>query len=194
MSVQPHNVPVNVFRVTPHAKLPTKATEFSACFDLYADLSGGTERPITVYSSTNAKSLTYGMPSRHTTNPDLKNIDSYEIQINPGDRVLVPTGLIFRLDPYESLRIYARSGLVLKQGLCVANGEGIVDADYVDPVFVIITNISRVVATITHGMRIAQMEVVNNVSKIRDIYISEIPHAPQPMTERQGGFGSTGTH
>lgn len=113
---------------------------------------------------------------------------SDKIIINPGERLLIPTGLIFDIPENHSIRIHARSGLSLKQGLALANAEGVVDSDYVDPTFIMMINNSNAVATIKHGDRIAQGELV----PVLQSEFQEIPTPPKQKTDRQGGLGSTG--
>jgi dUTPase len=79
----------------------------------------------------------------------------------------------------------------LKNGLVLANGEGVIDADYQKEVFVLLTNISDVTQSIHLNDRIAQAEVVQNFSSIVKMY--ETPTPPVSLSERNGGFGSTGT-
>ena len=110
------------------------------------------------------------------------------ISIAPGERVLVPTGCIMDIPQGYSVRIHARSGTSLKQGLVLANAEGVIDSDYVEEVFVMLHNISGNAVTINHGDRVAQAELVKNV----EYSVEETPARPLHKTKRQGGFGSTG--
>ena len=64
------------------------------------------------------------------------------VQINSTERMLVPTGLIFDIPAGYSVRLYPRSSLALKQGLTLANNVGIIDSDYVQPVYMMVYNIS----------------------------------------------------
>ena len=84
--------------------------------------------------------------------------------------------------------LHARSGTSLKQGLVLANAEGVIDSDYVEEVFVILHNISGNAVTIENGDRIAQAELVSNII----YHVEETPARPLPKTSRIGGFGSTG--
>jgi dUTP pyrophosphatase len=102
--------------------------------------------------------------------------------------VLVPTGLIFDIPEGFSLRIHARSGLSLKEGLVLANSEAVIDSDYVDEVFVLLYNRSSVGRTIRIGERIAQAELVESVQYT----IKETKKQPTVKTDRTGGMGSTG--
>jgi dUTP pyrophosphatase len=89
----------------------------------------------------------------------------------------------------QSLRIHPRSGLAWKTGITLLNCEGVVDADYVDPTFVMLYNISDVQFKITDGDRIAQAEIITASPRMNFDVISE---KPVIKTDRKGGFGSTG--
>lgn len=165
---------LGVFKVNQQASLPQFATEASACFDLKACLS-----PTDIVKKRVAlTNIEVGV----SISPD-RNID-----IHPGDRVLIPTGLIFDIPVGYSVRLHPRSGLSFKDGIVLANAEGIIDADYVDPVFVIVQNVSDVTCKIKHGDRICQGELV----KVEAHLIQELNDAPQIKTSRTGGIGSTG--
>ena len=119
----------------------------------------------------------------------MPNLIAYDIAgVQP---MTVPTGLIFDLDENQSLRIHPRSGLAWKQGVTVANCEGIVDADYVEQSYVMLANLSRNPIEIRDGMRIAQAEVVVNPKKLK---FKVVANKPVQKTDRDGGFGSTGVH
>jgi dUTP pyrophosphatase len=111
-----------------------------------------------------------------------------QIVIQPGDRVMVPTGLIMDIPAGYSVRLHARSGASLKQGLVLANAEGVIDADYVQEVMVLVYNISGNAITITTGDRIAQAELVKDA----EYDIVETAIRPMLKTNRTGGMGSTG--
>jgi len=86
------------------------------------------------------------------------------------------------------VRVYARSGLSTKTGLCLANSVGVIDSDYVEEVFVPIINNSDQMVPLYHGDRIAQAELVLD-TRVEPVYILE---RPRRKTDRDGGFGSTG--
>ena len=64
---------------------------------------------------------------------------------------MIPTGLFFDIPEGWVVKLYARSGLAFKQGLVLANSVGIVDSDYVDPVFVIVQNTTNKYITFKNG-------------------------------------------
>jgi len=109
------------------------------------------------------------------------------IEVQPMERVLVPTGLYIELPPGTEGQVRPRSGLALKQGLTVLNSPGTIDADYRGEVRVILINLSGEVQSIAPGDRIAQL-VVARYEQIKWEPTDSLDH-----TERgAGGFGSTG--
>lgn len=181
---------LNVYRLRDEFETPTYGTSLANCFDLSFQPS---ETHVKGYDKYN--------------NPISQMINTRdEISIYPGDRLLIPTGLVFKIEqkltietfadilkPAPSLqnysiRLHPRSGLSLKRGLVLANSEGIVDVDYQEQVFVLLTNISEIGQTIKKGDRIAQAEVVCNVP----VEFVVIASAPEKHSERSSGFGSTG--
>ena len=163
---------LNIYKTDPNIVLPKFATKQSACFDISFQAEG--------------KSLYHGY--NKTNAPFSRPLSTGSIRIMPGDRILVPTGLIFDIPAGYSLRIHPRSGLSYKQGLVLANLEAVIDSDYVDETFIILTNHSEVDQTIYHGDRIAQAELV----KQEEYIIWEIEQPPKQKTDREGGLGSTG--
>lgn len=110
------------------------------------------------------------------------------ITIAAGERALIPTGLCTAPDDNTAvLMLYARSGLAIKNGITMANGVGVVDADYRGEICIPLINLGSEPFTITHGMRIAQLVV-------SQVILPECEAADVlPDTQRgAGGFGSTG--
>lgn len=109
----------------------------------------------------------------------------------PGERALVPTGLVIALPPGYEAQVRPRSGLALKHGVTVLNSPGTVDADYRGEVKVILANLGDENFTVFRGMRIAQMVV----APVTRLAWNEVAcETDLPSSERgSGGFGSTGT-
>ena len=126
----------------------------------------------------------------HSDELEIKNrlVQNQRVQVDPYERVLIPTGLVFDIPIGYSMRLYPRSGLALKQGLTLANNVGIIDSDYVEPVFAMITNISGTTQYVRHDERICQGELFKDVKCV----LEEIDEKPDRKTDRDGGFGSTG--
>jgi dUTP pyrophosphatase len=104
-----------------------------------------------------------------------------------GARLLVPTGLVFVLDPGFEAQVRPRSGLALKHGITVLNSPGTVDADYRGEVKVILCNLGRISFEITRGMRIAQCVV----APVVQVMLHAVEEAAT-TARGTGGFGSTG--
>jgi dUTP pyrophosphatase len=109
------------------------------------------------------------------------------IEIQPLERVLVPTGLFIELPQGTEVQIRPRSGLAIKQGITCLNSPGTIDADYRGEIKIILINLSNTLQIISSGDRIAQM-VFQQVSAIEWNPVLSIN-----QTQRgSGGFGHTG--
>jgi dUTP pyrophosphatase len=105
----------------------------------------------------------------------------------PGERALVPTGIVLALPPGYEGQVRPRSGLALREGVTCLNSPGTVDSDYRGEVGVILVNLGQKPVDIHRGDRIAQL-VVARVERA-EIFES----ASLPTTARgAGGFGHTG--
>jgi dUTP pyrophosphatase len=159
------------------------ASEESACFDLRA------------YFAKNATSIDgFNADSQKISNQVITQLggagsaNNRAVVVNPGERMMISTGVVFDIPVGYSVRVHARSGLALKAGLVMANAEGIIDSDYTEETKILVLNISNIPIRINHGDRIAQAEMVpvlsyDLVSTTEDI---------NQKTSRAGGFGSTG--
>jgi dUTP pyrophosphatase len=163
---------LNIYKTNPNIVMPRFGTKQAACFDISFQAEG--KATYSGYNSFNA--------------PFTRSLSSGAIRIMPGDRILVPTGLIFDIPEGYSVRIHPRSGLSYKQGLILANLEAVIDSDYIEETFILLTNRSEVDQTINNGDRIAQAELV----KKEEYVLWEIMEAPTQKTDRIGGLGSTG--
>jgi dUTP pyrophosphatase len=109
------------------------------------------------------------------------------VTLDPSDRVLVPTGLIFELPEGYEAQVRPRSGLALKHGVTVLNSPGTIDADYRGEVKVLLINLGSERFLIERGDRIAQA-VIAPVTHVDIVEADALE-----TTERgAGGFGSTG--
>jgi len=164
---------LKIFRTNPEVVLPKFGTEQAACFDLAYQPYGKSD-----YVGYNAFNATFSRPIQ----------GAGTLVVMPGDRIMVPTGLIFDIPEGYSVRIHPRSGLSYKQGLVLANLEAVIDSDYVQETFVLLTNLSENPQTINVGDRIAQAELIEQIM----YEITETIIAPAQKTDRVGGLGSTG--
>ena len=110
------------------------------------------------------------------------------LSLEPGRRAMVPTGLAVAVpEGYVGL-IFARSGLAAKQGLCLANGVGVIDSDYRGELCVAMLNLGDGIVTIRGGERIAQLALLP-VCHALPTPVDSL----EPTLRGAGGFGSTGT-
>lgn len=163
---------LKIYKTHPDVTLPKFGTEQAACFDVAFQLYGKEE-----YSGYNS----FNSPFTRPFNDD-------RLVIMPGERVMVPTGMIFDIPKGFSIRIHPRSGLSYKNGLILANLEAVIDSDYTQETFVLLTNVSENHQIIRNGDRIAQAELVQQLH----YNIVESETRPEQKTDRVGGLGSTG--
>lgn len=161
---------VNVVRETLN-ELPKYETPDSAGMDLRADLWSIKEKFLF-----NARVVR-----------DEHSVIQY-IEIAPGGRALIPTGLKMALPKGYEAQIRPRSGLALKYGVTVLNTPGTIDADYRDGVGVILVNHGIEPFVVKQSDRIAQMVI----AKMEQITWNPVESLEK--TERDGGFGSTGSN
>lgn len=109
------------------------------------------------------------------------------VALQPGDRALIPTGLIISLPKETEAQIRPRSGLAIKHGVTLLNTPGTIDSDYRGEIQVIMINHGKEVFTITRGMRIAQM-VFSRVVKAGLKIVDNL----DGTCRGAGGFGHTG--
>ncbi|MFO7172356.1 MAG: dUTP diphosphatase [Bacillota bacterium] len=118
---------------------------------------------------------------------DLPAAVTEPVVLAPGDRALIPTGLILELPPGFEAQVRPRSGLALRHGVTCLNSPGTIDADYRGEIGVILVNLGREPFTVRRGDRIAQL-VFSRVVQAQLEPTLEIAE-----TERgAGGFGHTG--
>ena len=111
------------------------------------------------------------------------------IELAPGARALVPTGIAIALPPGFEAQVRPRSGLAARHGVTVLNTPGTVDADYRGELQVILVNLGAGPFIVSRGMRIAQL-VVAPVQRIKLVEVDAL----DSTVRAQGGFGSTGTN
>jgi dUTP pyrophosphatase len=122
---------------------------------------------------------------------DLRACIEAPIMLSPGGRTLVKTGIaINMMDPGLVAIVASRSGLSLKHGVRVAQGIGVIDADYHGEIGVILANDGSEPYEIVPGERIAQLmfqPVIQVALQFVDEFSTETGRGA-------GGFGSTGKH
>jgi dUTP pyrophosphatase len=111
-----------------------------------------------------------------------------DVDIPPRSIRLIGTGLVIAVPDGHFLGIFARSSTPLKRGLMVANGVGVVDADYrgpADEIKIQLVNITDGPVQIRRGDRLAQGIVL----PCPRVEWEEVEEMDVPT---RGGFGSTG--
>jgi dUTP pyrophosphatase len=112
---------------------------------------------------------------------------SADAVLQPGARLLVPTGIAIALPEGYEAQIRPRSGLALKHGISLVNSPGTIDADYRGEIGVILINHGEVPFLLKRGERIAQM-VVARFSRV----IWDEMDVLEETQRGAGGFGHTG--
>lgn len=119
---------------------------------------------------------------------DLHAAIDQPMALEPGARVVVPTGMAIALPAGFEAQIRPRSGLAAKWGITVLNSPGTVDADYRGEIGTILINLGQETFTIEPGMRIAQL-VIGRAYGVAWRETDELPASQRGAD----GFGSTGT-
>ena len=150
--------------------------------------SGAATAPIGVVRLPHGEGL--ALPAYETAGSagmDLRAAIGEPLAIAPGERALVPTGLVLELPAGHEGQIRPRSGLALKHGVTCLNTPGTIDSDYRGELMVLLVNLGQEPFTVERGMRIAQLVIATVVQ----IPLEERALAGE--TDRgAGGFGSTG--
>ncbi len=109
------------------------------------------------------------------------------VEIGPGDRAVVGTGLAVAIPEGYAGFVQPRSGLAAEHGITILNAPGLIDSGYRGEVRVVLHNTDRAEPFVVEpGMRIAQLVVV----PIPDLELTEVEELPE--SERGvRGFGSS---
>ena len=110
------------------------------------------------------------------------------VTLEAGARALIPTGIAIALPSADYVAlVFARSGLAIKQGVCLSNGVGVIDSDYRGEIGVGLVNLGQSAYTVQPGDRIAQL-MVTPVVQPTVVQVSALDDTDRGA----GGFGSTG--
>jgi len=117
---------------------------------------------------------------------DLRSV--MDVEVKPGERVMVRTGLAVAIPDGHAGLVLPRSGLASKHGLTLSNAPGLIDAGYRGEVVCAVVNLDREeTVRIAKGDRVAQLVIVQ-VPEVSPTWVGELPGS----TRGEGGFGSTG--
>jgi dUTP pyrophosphatase len=118
---------------------------------------------------------------------DLASAAEEAIEIAPGARVAVPTGLAFEIPPGFEGQVRPRSGLARKAGISLPNSPGTIDSDYRGEVLVLLINLGAEPHVVNPGDRIAQLVIA-------PVVIAQLEEvaALADSVRGGGGFGHTG--
>jgi dUTP pyrophosphatase len=142
-----------------------------------ARLPHGSDLPLPAYQS----ALAAGLDLLAAVSADAP------IEIAPGGRAMIPTGIAIALPPGSEGQIRPRSGLAARHGVTVLNAPGTIDADYRGEIQVILVNIGAEPFVVTRGMRIAQL-VIAPIQQVKLVESASL----DTTSRASGGFGSTG--
>jgi len=124
----------------------------------------------------------------HGGDAGLDLCSTIDVEVLPGERAMVPTGLSVAIPDGHAGLVLPRSGLASRQGLTLANAPGLIDSGYRGEVTCALVNLDRDQAVkIRRGDRIAQLVVVA-LPQILPSWVDDLP----PSSRGEGGFGSTG--
>lgn len=120
---------------------------------------------------------------------DLRACIEEVLVLEPGQTVLIPTGMAIHLDdPGFAAMLLPRSGLGHKHGIVLGNLVGLIDSDYQGPLMVSCWNRGDSPYTIEVGERIAQMVIVPVIQPV----FEEVDDFGLSTERGEGGFGHTG--
>ncbi len=115
-------------------------------------------------------------------------VTTQDVELGPGERAVVPTGVAIALPDGYAAFVHPRSGLAARHGLTVVNAPGTVDAGYRGEIKVTLLNTDRTESLTLHrGDRVAQL-VVQRVERVRFVEAARLPGSHRG----DGGFGSSG--
>jgi dUTP pyrophosphatase len=116
---------------------------------------------------------------------DLTSCD--RVELAPGERALVPTGLAVAIPEGYAGYVQPRSGLAAKHGISIVNTPGLVDSGYRGELLISLINTDRdETFVVEEGMRIAQL-VILEVPEVELVEVSELPESERGVR----GFGSS---
>jgi dUTP pyrophosphatase len=136
------------------------------------------------------------MPSRaHDGDAGVDLFSALDVELAPGQRALVPTGVAVAIPHGMVGLVHPRSGLAARVGLSIVNSPGTIDAGYRGEIKVSLINLDLETPIVLHrGDRIAQL-LVQRVELPELVEVTSFDEAGLADTSRgDGGHGSSGGH
>lgn len=129
------------------------------------------------------------MPSyAHPGDAGADLVSTVDVVLEPGERAMVPTGVVIALPPGYAAFVHPRSGLAARHGVTMVNAPGTIDAGYRGEITLIMVNLDRhQPVRLARGDRVAQL-VVQRVDRAAFRVVGELPGSARG----EGGYGSTG--
>jgi dUTP pyrophosphatase len=135
--------------------------------------------------------LDEGLPLPSYAHPGDAGADlrtAIDVELGPGERATVPTGVAIALPDGFAAFVHPRSGLAARFGVGIVNAPGTVDAGYRGEIKVLLVNHDPArPVTLSRGDRVAQL-VVQRVERARFHEVASLPGSARG----EGGHGSTG--
>ena len=132
-----------------------------------------------------------GLPLPSYAHPGDAGADLYateDVELKPGERAVVGTGIAIALPDGYAAFVHPRSGLAAKHGVTLVNAPGTIDAGYRGEIKVTLINTDpRETVRLKRGDRIAQL-VIQRVEKAAFYEVERLPGSSRDAN----GFGSTG--
>jgi dUTP pyrophosphatase len=124
--------------------------------------------------------------TEHAAGMDVCAAVEGEVEIPPGTRQMIPTGIAIALPEGYEAQIRPRSGMAIRNGVTLVNAPGTIDADYRGEVRILMINHGEKPFVVRRGDRIAQM-VIQRVCRVAWIASDQLPSTGRG----EGGFGHT---
>ena len=136
----------------------------------------GSEFPLPAYATTGSAGL------------DLRAMIEHRLEIEPGQTVLIPTGLAIHIaDPGYAGLVLPRSGLGHKHGIVLGNLVGLIDSDYQGELMVSCWNRGHATFALEPGERLAQLVIV----PVMQVTLEQVDEF-EASHRGSGGFGHSG--
>jgi dUTP pyrophosphatase len=125
---------------------------------------------------------------QHDTDAGYDLVTAVDIELAPGERTLVPTGVAIGIPRGYAGFVQPRSGLAIKHGVSIVNTPGLIDSGYRGEIKVVLINLDpRATFTAKRGERIAQL-VIQRVEPVQWRVVDQLDDSDRGA----GGHGSTG--